>query len=110
MRITVTIDDDVFQAAKAQARSSGKRLGEALSQIARTGLRASAKTGNVDRLPVFKVPAGAKVIPASRAGEILEDVSTAFGALKPRRKFRSIANETEGMETAIGREVARRAH
>jgi hypothetical protein len=38
--------------------------------------------------------------------EPLEDVSTAFGALKPTRKFRSIAEETEGMEAAVGKEVA----
>ena len=38
--------------------------------------------------------------------EPLEDVSTAFGALKPGRKFRSVAEETEGMEAAVGREVA----
>ena len=39
--------------------------------------------------------------------EPLEDVSTAFGALKPKRRFRSIAEETEGMEAAVGKEVAR---
>ena len=38
--------------------------------------------------------------------ESLADVSTAFGAIKPKRKFRSIAEETEGMEAAIGKEVA----
>ena len=38
--------------------------------------------------------------------EPLEDVSTAFGALKPGLKFRSIAEETEAMEAAIGKEVA----
>ena len=40
--------------------------------------------------------------------EPLADVSTAFGALKPKRKFRSIAEETEGMESSIGKEVAER--
>ena len=40
--------------------------------------------------------------------EPLADVSTAFGALKPRRKFNSIAEETEGMESAIGKEAAGR--
>ena len=39
--------------------------------------------------------------------EPLEDVSTAFGALKPTRKFRSVAEETEGMEAAVGKEVAK---
>jgi hypothetical protein len=40
--------------------------------------------------------------------EPLADVSTAFGALKPKRKFRSIAEETEGMESAIGKETGER--
>lgn len=73
MRTTVTIDDDVFQAVRAQAEASGKRLGEVLSQIARAGLRASAETGSVNGLPVFKVPAGAEVIPTSRARSILAE-------------------------------------
>jgi hypothetical protein len=73
MRTTVTIDDDVFEAARAQARASGKRLGEVLSRMARAGLRASAQTGNVNGLPVFKVPVDAEVIPTSRAGEMLAE-------------------------------------
>jgi hypothetical protein len=73
MRTTVTIDDDVFDAVQAQAQASGKRLGEVLSQIARAGLQASAATGNVNGLPVFKVPAGAEVIPTSRAREFLAE-------------------------------------
>ena len=40
--------------------------------------------------------------------EPLADVSTAFGALKPKRKFRSVAEETEGMESAIANEIAQR--
>jgi hypothetical protein len=39
--------------------------------------------------------------------EPIEDVSTAFGALKARRKFRSVKEETQAMEAAIGKEVAR---
>jgi hypothetical protein len=39
--------------------------------------------------------------------EPLDDVSTAFGALKPKRKFRSIAEETAGMESAIANESVR---
>jgi len=34
------------------------------------------------------------------------DVSTAFGALKPKRKFVSIEEETKGMEKAVGKQVA----
>jgi hypothetical protein len=73
MRTTLTIDDDVFEAARAQAQASGKRLGEVLSRMAREGLRASTQTDIVNGLPVFKVPANAEVIPTSRAGEILAE-------------------------------------
>jgi len=38
--------------------------------------------------------------------EPIGDVSSAFGSLKPKRKFRSIAVETEAMESAIGTEGA----
>lgn len=38
--------------------------------------------------------------------EPLEDVGTAFGALKPKRRFRSIAEETEGMERGVGEDAA----
>jgi hypothetical protein len=35
----------------------------------------------------------------------MPDISTVFGALKPKRKFVSIEEETEGMEKAIGKQV-----
>ncbi len=38
----------------------------------------------------------------------IPDVSTAFGALKPKRKFVSIEEETEGMENGVAREVVAR--
>ena len=56
MRTTVTLDDDVFEAAKAQAQASGKQLGAVLSQLARRGLRAStrsaSKSGQIGRAHV----------------------------------------------------------
>jgi hypothetical protein len=76
MRTTVTLDDDVFEAARAQAQASGKKLGEVLSQLARRGLRASAGVAKKNGLPVFKVEPNAKIIPSSRAKELLaEDVT-----------------------------------
>ncbi|HEY5743192.1 MAG TPA: hypothetical protein VIS99_11685 [Terrimicrobiaceae bacterium] len=71
MRTTVTLDDDVFEAAKAQAQASGRNLGEVLSQLARRGLRASMETTTKGDLPVFKVPPDAEIIPSSRAKDIL---------------------------------------
>jgi hypothetical protein len=73
MRTTITVDNDVFEAAQAQARASGKRLGQVISQLARRGLRASAGTAKRTGLPVFKVSGSAAVIPSSRAKEMLDE-------------------------------------
>ena len=67
------MDNDIFEAAQAQARASGKKLGEVISQLARRGLRASADTANKNGLPVFKVSGNAPVIPSSRAKELLDE-------------------------------------
>lgn len=73
MRTTITLDDDVFDAANAQAKASGRRLGAVVSELARKGLQrgsvARAKTG----LPVFDIPRDAEIIPASRAKELLDE-------------------------------------
>lgn len=37
MRTTVTLDDDVYEAAKALAKASGKTLGQVLAELARRG-------------------------------------------------------------------------
>ncbi len=76
MRTTVTLDDDVFEAARAQAQASGKKLGEVLSQLARRGLRASSQTATKSGLPVFKVKPDADIIPSSRAKELLAEEAT----------------------------------
>jgi hypothetical protein len=71
MKTTVTIDDDVFEAAQKQAQASGKHLGEVLSLLARRGLRVRARTMVRNGLPVFKVATHGKVIPSSRAKNLL---------------------------------------
>ena len=73
MRTTITVDNDIFEAAQAQARASGKKLGEVISQLARRGLRASADTASKNGLPVFTVQGNAPVIPSSRAKELLAE-------------------------------------
>lgn len=73
MRTTVTLDDDVFEAARAQAQASGKKLGQVLSQLARRGLHASAQGAARGGLPVFKVRPDADIIPSSRAKELLAE-------------------------------------
>ena len=73
MRTTVTLDDDVFEAAKCLAQASGKQLGQVLSHLARRGLQAQAKATTKNGLPVFKVPSDASIIPSNRAAGLLAD-------------------------------------
>ena len=79
MRTTITIDDDVFEAAQHLSRSSGERLGTVLSKLARRGLTAdqhgnqSGRKRGSGRFPAFDVPADAPVIPASRIQRVLDE-------------------------------------
>ncbi len=75
MRTTITIDDDVYQAASHLSRVSGKRLGKVLSELARHGLKPPelARPKQTGRFPVFDVPDGAPVIPASRVQEVVDE-------------------------------------
>lgn len=70
MRTTVTLDDDVYQAADALVKASGKTLGQVLSQLARRGLRVRAEFASKNGLPVFKVAPDAPVIPSGRARDL----------------------------------------
>ena len=75
MRTTVTLDDDVYEAALHLSRTSGKRLGEVLSALARRGITPPPTPSKraTRRFPTFTVPAGAPVIPASRIRRVLDE-------------------------------------
>jgi hypothetical protein len=73
MRTTVNLEDDVFEAVRAQAQASGKSLGEVISQLVRRGLRASTQSATRSGLPVFKVQPNADMISSSRAKELLAE-------------------------------------
>jgi hypothetical protein len=75
MRTTVTLDDDVFDAATHLSRSSGERLGKVLSTLARRGLKPEGVRvrRSTRRFPVFDVPANAPVIPASRIQRVIDE-------------------------------------
>ncbi len=78
MRTTVTLDDDVYEAAQAHAQATGKRLGRVLSEMARQALQPPAKPSNRSRkggsrFPVFEVPADAQMIPAARIQKALDE-------------------------------------
>ena len=75
MRTTVTLDEDVYEAAMHLSRASGERLGKVLSRLVRRGLKpAHAPAGrSSNRFPVFDVPANAPVIPASRIQRVIDE-------------------------------------
>lgn len=78
MKTTVTLDDDVYEAAQARAQATGKPLGRVLSEMARQALRSSGSTPKrsakrASRFPVFEVPPSAPMIPASRVQKALDE-------------------------------------
>jgi hypothetical protein len=79
MRTTVTLDDDVYEAAQALAQETGKKLGCVLSEMARQAIQPSrlgskqAAPQGTSRFPVFEVPRGSRVIPASRIQKALDE-------------------------------------
>jgi len=76
MRTTVTLDDDVYEAAQAYAQATGKRLGRVLSEMARQALHPPGKRQGrrgASRFPAFEVPADARLIPALRVQKALDE-------------------------------------
>jgi hypothetical protein len=75
VRTTVTLDDDIYEAATHLSHTSGERLGKVLSTLARRGLKLANPPGrrSTRRFPVFDVPANAPVIPASRIQRVIDE-------------------------------------
>jgi hypothetical protein len=77
MRTTVTLDDDVYEAALAHSRATGRRLGLVLSEMARRALQPasvrSRRRASSRRFPSFVVPPDAPRILASRIQRALDE-------------------------------------
>ncbi|MDP9192746.1 MAG: CopG family transcriptional regulator [Acidobacteriota bacterium] len=75
MRTTVTIDDDVYEAALARSRATGRRLGRVLSDMARVALQSGlpAPSRKRTRFAAFDVPQGSRVISAARIRKNLDE-------------------------------------
>lgn len=61
MRTTLTIDDDVLEAARTLAQASGRSLGETVSTLARRGLKPAPAVEYRGSFPVFEVRETAQV-------------------------------------------------
>jgi hypothetical protein len=64
MRTTVTLDDEAYEAALTLSKTSGKRLGEVISQLIRRAMQAPDKPPlkRGKRFPAFEVPHGTAMI------------------------------------------------
>ena len=64
MRTTVTLDDEAYEAAVTLAKTSGKRLGEVISDLIRRALQKSQRRAprGGKRFPAFEVAPGAPMI------------------------------------------------
>lgn len=72
MRTTITLDDDVAEAAKSLVRSTGKTLGQVVSELARRSLKARPSSArNKGLVPVFALADEEEIIPADRASRLL---------------------------------------
>ena len=70
MRTTLTIDDDVYEAAVAKARATGRTLGRVLSEMARVALEPRQPSST--RFATFNVPKGSRMISAARVQKALD--------------------------------------
>jgi hypothetical protein len=77
MRTTITVDEDIHEAAQHLSRVSGERLGKVISKLARRGLERKTPPvrNGARRFPTFEVPAGAPIISASRIERVLHEES-----------------------------------
>jgi hypothetical protein len=76
MRTTLTVDDDVLEAAQTLAKTTGKALGAVISDLARRSLTTkSARPKRRNKLPMFPVSQNAEIIPGNRAAVILAEES-----------------------------------
>ena len=79
MRTTLTLDDDIHEAAQHLSRASGERLGKIVSELARRGLTkapAKERTRKKRRFATFNLPPDAPMIPASRVQDFLDEEGT----------------------------------
>jgi hypothetical protein len=73
MRTTLTLEDDVAQAARSLSRASGKSLGAVVSELMRRGLRSNSVRKGAGGLPTFAVSSKDEIIPSDRAAKLLAE-------------------------------------
>jgi hypothetical protein len=73
MRTTLTLEDDVAQAAQSLARASGRSFGQVVSELMRRGLQSGSIKRSGKGVPTFAVDRHEEIIPSDRAATMLAD-------------------------------------
>ena len=74
MRTTISLDEDIVQAARALAAAQRRSLGKVISDLARKGLAPRPeRIGSEEGLPVFRVDPGAPVITPEMVNAALDE-------------------------------------
>jgi hypothetical protein len=74
MRITLTIDDDIFRIVERRARESGQSVGAVLSRLARRGLESSGYDTDNSGLPLFAVSGNAPLFGPEETARGMDEV------------------------------------
>ena len=73
MRTTLTLDPDIYQAARSIARERGESMGKVLSALARAALRPREHTARADGFPIFDIPPDTPPLTSEMVRDALED-------------------------------------
>ena len=80
MRTTLTLDDDVLEAARALARQQGSTLGAVISALARESLRSPARgSSDVERersgLPLLPILSSVAVVDLELVNQLRDELA-----------------------------------
>jgi len=70
MRITLSLDDDVFHLVKQYAQARSLAMGKALSELVRRGVGAPPKTRRVNGLVVVELPEDSSLVTSEHVKEL----------------------------------------
>ena len=73
MRTTLTLDPDIYRAARSIARERGESMGKVLSALARVALQPREHTARADGFPIFDVSPDAPPLTSEMVRDALED-------------------------------------
>jgi hypothetical protein len=75
MRTTLSIDDDVLDAAKAIAARKNSTVGEVISELARASLRPAAPGARRNGVPLLPLRDGGRIVTPAIVRELQDDPS-----------------------------------